>query len=211
MDCRSSTSSRREPRGDRGGVSIEPCSPTSGTCASPAGQSRHRGGGRRPHPVRAQAGTKTCTSNGCATSRTGASAASCGGVTASRPGTTRPATSMSAANEAEVRAKHASRPTTCTLRQDEDVLDTWFSSALWTFSTLGWPDKTEELALPPDRRAGHRLRHHLLLGRPDDHDDHALHGWPGAVQATVYVTAWCATKKARRCPSPRATCSTRST
>lgn len=42
-------------------------------------------------------------------------------------------------------------PTKCTkcesenLKQDEDVLDTWFSSALWPFSTLGWPDKTEEL------------------------------------------------------------------
>jgi len=40
-------------------------------------------------------------------------------------------------------------PTTCpncqngTLRQEEDVLDTWFSSALWPFSTLGWPDETE--------------------------------------------------------------------
>ncbi|MGI6177948.1 MAG: valine--tRNA ligase, partial [Eubacterium sp.] len=31
------------------------------------------------------------------------------------------------------------------LKQDEDVLDTWFSSALWPFSTLGWPDKTEDL------------------------------------------------------------------
>ncbi|MHB9117923.1 MAG: valine--tRNA ligase [Burkholderiales bacterium] len=31
------------------------------------------------------------------------------------------------------------------LTQDEDVLDTWFSSALWPFSTLGWPDKTAEL------------------------------------------------------------------
>lgn len=31
------------------------------------------------------------------------------------------------------------------LRQDEDVLDTWFSSALWPFSTMGWPDKTPEL------------------------------------------------------------------
>ena len=31
------------------------------------------------------------------------------------------------------------------LRQDEDVLDTWFSSQLWPFSTLGWPEKTEEL------------------------------------------------------------------
>ncbi|HLZ77122.1 valine--tRNA ligase [Phenylobacterium sp.] len=32
------------------------------------------------------------------------------------------------------------------LRQDEDVLDTWFSSALWPFSTLGWPEKTNDLA-----------------------------------------------------------------
>ncbi len=32
------------------------------------------------------------------------------------------------------------------LHQDEDTLDTWFSSALWPFSTLGWPDKTPELA-----------------------------------------------------------------
>ena len=31
------------------------------------------------------------------------------------------------------------------VKQDEDVLDTWFSSALWPFSTLGWPDKTPEL------------------------------------------------------------------
>jgi len=32
------------------------------------------------------------------------------------------------------------------LRQDSDVLDTWFSSALWPFSTLGWPEQTEDLA-----------------------------------------------------------------
>jgi valyl-tRNA synthetase len=32
------------------------------------------------------------------------------------------------------------------LKRDEDVLDTWFSSALWPFSTLGWPDKTPEVA-----------------------------------------------------------------
>jgi valyl-tRNA synthetase len=42
-------------------------------------------------------------------------------------------------------------PTSCprcggALRQDEDVLDTWFSSALWPFSTLGWPDRTPDLA-----------------------------------------------------------------
>jgi valyl-tRNA synthetase len=46
-------------------------------------------------------------------------------------------------SEAEVRAKHALGDTP--LRQDDDVLDTWFSSALWTFSTLGWPDDTPEL------------------------------------------------------------------
>ena len=32
------------------------------------------------------------------------------------------------------------------LRQDEDVLDTWFSSGIWPFSTMGWPDETEDLA-----------------------------------------------------------------
>ncbi len=40
-------------------------------------------------------------------------------------------------DEAEVRAKHG-LPNDLSLRQDEDVLDTWFSSALWTFSTLDW-------------------------------------------------------------------------
>ena len=49
-------------------------------------------------------------------------------------------------NEAEVREKHSSHLTPHTsLKQDEDVLDTWFSSALWPFSTLGWPEKTKEL------------------------------------------------------------------
>ncbi len=47
-------------------------------------------------------------------------------------------------NEAEVRAKHGLADDV-SLRQDNDVLDTWFSSALWTFSTLGWPDNTEDL------------------------------------------------------------------
>lgn len=40
-------------------------------------------------------------------------------------------------NEEEVRAKHGIAPEV-ELKQDEDVLDTWFSSGLWTFSTLGW-------------------------------------------------------------------------
>ncbi|MBP6682839.1 MAG: valine--tRNA ligase [Halioglobus sp.] len=49
------------------------------------------------------------------------------------------------ASEAEVRADNALADSVI-LRQDEDVLDTWFSSALWTFSTLGWPEETPELA-----------------------------------------------------------------
>jgi len=47
-------------------------------------------------------------------------------------------------NEAEVRTKY-SLDDTVALSQDEDVLDTWFSSALWPFSTLGWPEQTAEL------------------------------------------------------------------
>lgn len=47
-------------------------------------------------------------------------------------------------NEAEVRAKHQ-LGSDVMLRQDDDVLDTWFSSGLWTFSTLGWPEQTEFL------------------------------------------------------------------
>jgi len=47
-------------------------------------------------------------------------------------------------NEAEVRAQYKLADDV-NLRQEEDVLDTWFSSALWPFSTLGWPEKTEAL------------------------------------------------------------------
>jgi len=47
-----------------------------------------------------------------------------------------------AETEAEARKQAGERP----LRQDEDVLDTWFSSALWPFATLGWPEPTKDLA-----------------------------------------------------------------
>ncbi len=47
-------------------------------------------------------------------------------------------------NIEEIRSKNK-LPDDFPLRQDEDVLDTWFSSALWPFSTLGWPEKTPEL------------------------------------------------------------------
>lgn len=51
-----------------------------------------------------------------------------------------------ARNEDEVRAKYK-LGADVELTRDPDVLDTWFSSALWTFSTLGWPDNTKELKM----------------------------------------------------------------
>ncbi|WP_026222813.1 valine--tRNA ligase [Methylocystis rosea] len=48
--------------------------------------------------------------------------------------------------EAALATARAKRGDGVTLTRDEDVLDTWFSSALWPFSTLGWPEKTPELA-----------------------------------------------------------------
>lgn len=48
-------------------------------------------------------------------------------------------------SERAIREKH-NLSTDYVLKQDEDVLDTWFSSALWPFSTLGWPENTEALA-----------------------------------------------------------------
>ena len=50
------------------------------------------------------------------------------------------------ASETAVREENGLAPD-LPLAQDEDVLDTWFSSALWTFSTLGWPEETEELKI----------------------------------------------------------------
>ncbi len=49
---------------------------------------------------------------------------------------------MMVAKEAPAHCKKCQSPK---LRQDEDVLDTWFSSWLWPFSTMGWPDQTEDL------------------------------------------------------------------
>ena len=49
-----------------------------------------------------------------------------------------------ARNETEARTAHGIDPSV-PLRQDDDVLDTWFSSALWPFSTQGWPERTQAL------------------------------------------------------------------
>ena len=121
-------------------------------------------------------------------------------------------------NEDEVRAqamRSASDAVKPALRQDNDVLETWFSSQLWPFSTMGWPDAAAMRERGFDRyvpiaRAGHRLRHHLLLGRAHDHDDRPLDR-AACRSRTSTSPAWSATRTARRCRSRRATSSTRST
>ena len=60
----------------------------------------------------------------------------------------------------------------------------------------------------PTTRDGDRLRHHLLLGRPDD-DARRVADRPRAVRVRSTCTAWCATRRAPRCPRRRATSSTR--
>ena len=49
--------------------------------------------------------------------------------------------------------------------QEEDTLDTWFSSALWPFATLGWPEETEDYKyFLPYRYSCNRLRYYIFLG-----------------------------------------------
>jgi len=59
-----------------------------------------------------------------------------------------PAWYCDACSTVEVAEEAPARCPACggAMRQDEDVLDTWFSSALWPFSTMGWPERTEDLA-----------------------------------------------------------------
>ena len=153
------------PHGDRSGVVIEPFLTDqwyvdAKTLAPPAIAAVRAGApfscrrtGRRP------------ISTGWRISSPGASRASSGGATRSRPGTARrqgvrcrePRTRRSATRSPTTPRQAPSPPKpgrematipgarARPLLRDEDVLDTWFSSALWPFSTLGWPDETPEL------------------------------------------------------------------
>jgi len=61
--------------------------------------------------------------------------------------------------------------------RDPDVLDTWFSSALWPFSTLGWPEHTPELRRTTrPRPSSPGPRHSVFWGSQDDHDGPEIHG-----------------------------------
>ena len=114
-----------------------------------AGRARHRGGeGRQPALPPRAAVDATSTSTGSRTSGPGASRASSGGATRSRSGTATSARRPTSASEAPERCGSCGGA----LRRDPDVLDTWFSSALWPFATLGWPERDAAAArlLPTD-------------------------------------------------------------
>jgi valyl-tRNA synthetase len=88
------------------------------------------------------------------------------------------------------------------LVRDDDVLDTWFSSALWPFSTLGWPDKTPELATYYPTSVlvtGFDIiffwvARMMMMG---------LHFMKEAPFHTVYVHHWCVIFRAPKCPNQR--------
>jgi valyl-tRNA synthetase len=129
------------------------------------------------------------TTTGWKTSATGASAANSGGGIASR--LVRAGWRAFAARN-QPRRKPKPSPTTAkavSLVQDPDVLDTWFSSGLWPFSTLGWPEQTDDLATYyPTTVLGNGLRHHLLLGGAHDHAWAEIH-WTGPLQRGLSARA----------------------
>ena len=137
------------PHGDRSNVVIEPWLTDqwyvdAETLAKPGARRRarraRRDSRRRPGRRRSSIGWRT--------SSLGASRASSGGAIASRPGTARttPFSSPRMNRRPSSRTPRRIMAAPTALRRDEDVLDTWFSSALWPFSTLGWPDETPALA-----------------------------------------------------------------
>ncbi len=132
------------PRSQRGGEDhraddLHPVVREDGT----AGQAGPGGGAQGRYQDRARDASPRSTSTGWRISVTGASRASSGGGTASRPGTAPSAEKLPWLEKTLMAAPTVVR---APIEQDPDVLDTWFSSGLWPFSTLGWPDDTEDLA-----------------------------------------------------------------
>ena len=94
------------------------------------------------------------------------------------------------------------------VHQDEDVLDTWFSSQLWTFATQGWPDKPELLARPSSHHGvGDRARYHRAVGCPHDHGIDVLPG-RDSVPRRGHLRHHPGERRHAACRSRRATAST---
>ena len=149
VGARSAGSSRSASRtGTRSG-------PASAAIRASSRSSRCSGGARWRSRRRRR--SRRCASAACATTRsrstasrsrrsrrhpTGASRASSGGGISSRSGRAPTATSPCRWTSPSACAECGSTE----LERESDVLDTWFSSALWPYATLGWPDETPELA-----------------------------------------------------------------
>ena len=132
-----------------------------------SGRGGHPGRQGRARPSSSPSGSARPISTGWRMSATGAFPVSCGGAIRFPPGTCADCGHITVSREDACQVRKVRQHQHLT--RDPDVLDTWFSSALWPFSTLGWPDKTRGLGLFLSHgRAGHRLRHHFLLGGPDD-------------------------------------------
>ena len=73
-------------------------------------------------------------------------------------------------NVAKERPEKCEKCGSTKLKQDEDTLDTWFSSALWPFSTLGWPNENSKdyKTFYPTRNIGYRIRYYNFLGFKND-------------------------------------------
>ena len=75
--------------------------------------------------------------------KTGASAVNCGGDIVFLLGMMNNGNIYVGQDEADVRKRTSTWQQKLNLQQDKMYLDTWFSSALWPFSTLGWPEQTK--------------------------------------------------------------------
>ena len=162
--------------------------------------------------VRAEALGKDLSSTGCENIQPWCISASSGGAIGSRPGTGRTARSSSPTTEAEAprppRATHYGDATSALTPGRGRARHLVLLGAVAVLDAgLAGADAGAG-ALLPDRRAGHRLRHHLLLGRPDDDDGPALHG-RGAVPHRLHPRPGARREGRRRCRSRRATSSIR--
>ena len=143
-----------------------------------AGRGRPEGGARRPHPHRAGALREGLLQ--LAGEHQGLVHQPPAVVGTSHPGVVLPRRPHDDGPPGSNRS--AARAVPRELSQDPDVLDTWFSSGLWPFSTLGWPEETRDLqVLLSHLHHGDGLRHPVLLGGAHDHVRPGVHR-PGAVR-----------------------------